>query len=225
MHTKLERYIHFNMAIIGGFMGAYAIINHCDLFGSAQTTNLITIAMNLVGRKDSDWLIRIFGLFVYMAGLASTVVLPHRFPKWNLKIYSIVTDAVVLVLVGLLPINLNHFAALYPLFFAASIQWCSFKGADGYVSSNIFSTNNLRQFTTAFAEYFCTGSTDALHKGKFFGKMLFFYHIGVAFCFLTCQVMGTKASWIALFPVCTALALVYKESHVQVGISKPAAFS
>ena len=32
-YENMERWIHQNMAMIGGFMGGYAILNHHDLFG------------------------------------------------------------------------------------------------------------------------------------------------------------------------------------------------
>ena len=62
MKSNLQRWIHLNMAVIGGFLGGFAILNHHDLFGSAQTSNLISIAMDTAGHPDSDWLIRIIGL-------------------------------------------------------------------------------------------------------------------------------------------------------------------
>ena len=226
MYDKLERRIHLNMALIGGFMGGYSLLNRCDIFGSAQTSNLISIAVDFSGRPDTSLIFRIFGLFFYMAGLASTVLLP-RIKNFNLKLFSVVLDAAVLFLIGFFPGDLNPFVALYPLFFATSVQWCSFKGADGYVSSCIFSTNNLRQFTTAFTEYLCSKDPEALRKGKFYGKVLLFYHIGVAASYLTSRPFGLKSSWAALFPVCTAFLLIAKEAglfqifqHEPAGIVK-----
>lgn len=212
MKENTTRHLHLNMALIGGFMGGYALTNHHDIFGSAQTSNMITIAMNAAGRPDANWLVRIFGLFLYMAGLASTVVLPKKF-KMNMKLFSIIVDGIVLILIGFFPSNLNDFVALYPLFIATSIQWCSFPGADGYVSASIFSTNNLRQFTTAFAEYFCSRDTESLRKGKFYGKVLLCYHIGVIAAYLTSRSFGLKASLLALLPVCTAFFFVWEENR------------
>ena len=201
-----ERWIHQNMAVIGGFMGGYAILNHHELFGSAQTANMISIAMDAAGRLDADFAVRVLGLLVYMAGLASTVILPKL--NLNLKLFSVCLDAAALVLVGLLPDDLNDFIALYPLFFASSVQWCSFKGADGFVSASIFSTNNLRQITTSFTEYICSRDREALRKGKFYGKVLLFFHSGVAAAFLSCQAFGLKGAWVGIVPVCTAFAQV-----------------
>ena len=38
----LERRLHLTVTFIGGFMGCYAIFNRSDVFGSAQTGNLIS---------------------------------------------------------------------------------------------------------------------------------------------------------------------------------------
>ena len=50
----LERRLHLTVTFIGGFMGCYAIFNRCDVFGSAQTGNLISFVMD-----PTDTLIRI----------------------------------------------------------------------------------------------------------------------------------------------------------------------
>lgn len=218
MKDKIERWLHLNMALIGGFMGGYAILNRSDLFGSAETSNMISLAMDALGRQDSNWWVRLIALLLYMAGLASTVILPHKIKHLNLKVFSIIVDAIALVLAGFLPADLNPFVALYPLFIATSIQWCSFSGAEGFTSSSIFSTNNLRQCTTAFTEYFCTKNPEALRKGKFFGKVLLSYHLGVAFAFISSQTFGLKASWVMLLPLCSALFLEHMESSVKVHV-------
>ena len=36
---RRERYLHNLMAVIGGFFGGYAILNRCDILGSAQTVS------------------------------------------------------------------------------------------------------------------------------------------------------------------------------------------
>lgn len=214
------------MALIGGFIGGYAILNHCDLFGSAQTANMISLALAVGGRQSSDWLVRILGLFIYIAGIVSTVFLPKMMKNINLKRCSICIDMAALVLVGILPESTNHFVALYPLFFATAFQWCSFKGADGFVSSSIFSTNNLRQCTASFAEYFASHDREALRKGKFFGKVLICFHLGAVLSVPICQTLGLKGSFLFLIPCVTALGLNYAENHeVAIGYRRTASGS
>ena len=142
----MDRWIHFNMAIVGGFLGGFAILNHHELFGSAQTSNLISVFADLAGHPDANFFVRLLGVFIYMFALSLTVILP-KFTRLHLPYVSLFIDAIAALIVAFLPSDLNDFIALYPLYFAMAIQWCSFKGGDGFTCSTIFSTNNLRQFT------------------------------------------------------------------------------
>ena len=43
MHTEMKyRFlIHYTLSFIGGYLGLYAIVSRADLFGNAQTANLL----------------------------------------------------------------------------------------------------------------------------------------------------------------------------------------
>jgi uncharacterized membrane protein YoaK (UPF0700 family) len=208
----LEKCIHLNMALVGGFIGGYAILNHDDLFGSAQTANMITLALEIAGRNRHDFLIRLIGLFIYIAGLCCTVLLPKLF-NVNKKLVSVVIDAAALITVALIPESTNDFVALYPLFFATAFQWCSFSGAEGYTSASIFSTNNLRQFITSLTEYLCSGDATAHRKWKLYGMVLLFFHVGVAASYISSSFWGLRSSFICLIPLVSAAVLILKEQY------------
>ena len=107
-----------------------------------------------------------------------------------------------------MPDTLDHFVAMYPIFFAMAYQWCSFPTSEGYVSATIFSTNNLRQCVTAFATYLCDHDRKMLGKACMYGKVLLLFHIGVAFSWFACQRFGTHGALLALVPCLTALIQV-----------------
>ena len=207
MNEKTERHIHLNMALIGGFFGGFAVINHLDLLASAQTSNLISLALILVGRSSEETLARVGALGVYVLGLALTVAVP-RILKWNNQLVSIVIDVLALFSVAFMPDTLDHFVAMYPIFFAMAYQWCSFPTSEGYVSATIFSTNNLRQCVTAFATYLCDHDRKMLGKACMYGKVLLMFHIGVAFSWFACQRFGAHGALLALVPCLTALIQV-----------------
>ena len=207
----LERRLHLTVTFIGGFMGCYAIFNRSDIFGSAQTGNLISFVMDLVGRTDAEIFFRFSALLIYIFAMVSTVFLSHKMERTTLKFISVLIDGLAFVLLAFLPQDMDPFVALYPIFFATAFQWCSFKGADGFNSSSIFSTNNLRQCTTGFAEYLYSRDSEALRRGIFYGKVLLSFHFGVAVCFLFCSRFHLAGAWAGLLPVCTALVLVNEE--------------
>lgn len=213
---EFKQKLHYAMAFIGGFMGAYAILNRCDLFGNAQTANMIYIAMNIVGRNVFDVIIRLGGMLIYMAGIAVTVIVPKK-TDLNLQYIALALDGAVLIILGFLPHDINNVIALYPLFFAAAIQWNAFPGAFGYNSSTIFSTNNLRQFTMAVTEYLCSRESKHSHKAEFYGGVLLFYHIGVAVSYISYRFLGIESSWVGVIPVIIAAAMaVYKNVNIRV---------
>lgn len=205
---SLDVTIHYTMALVGGFLGGYAVLGRCNVLGSAQTGNLINLVLDLLGHDLIQVLFRIGSMLLYAGAIALTVLLP-KYTRLNLKPVSIALDCVAVVLLGFLPADMDSVVALYPVFFAMAFQWNAFPGALGYASSCIFSTNNLRQTTMALTEYFCTRQREPARKALFFGGSLLFYHLGVAAAFLTVHFWQLRASWFCLIPL-SAAAVQYK---------------
>ena len=210
--VKHDEILHFNMALIGGILGAYAILNWCDVLGSAQTSNMIHLMMDIVGGNILGIIIRLGSVVIYIIGLISTVIIKN-YTKINVHIYSVIVDAITVIMVGIMPKNLDVIIALYPIFFAMAVQWNSFPGVHGYNSSTIFSTNNLKQTTIAITEYICNKDKDKLHKAKFYGKVLISFHLGVAIAFICTNLFGMQGVWIGIVPTITALELTLFETE------------
>ena len=204
---EFRKKLHCIMAFIGGYIGAYALLNRADVFGNAQTANLIHLAMSIVGTDFFELFIRIIGVALYMAGVA-LVVIWSKFTKISVHFLALFIDALALIILGFLPKNMNIVISLYPIFFAAAVQWTAFPGVYGYNCSTIFSTNNLKQFTMAGVEYLCSHDKKFSHKAKFYGSVLVTYHLGVACEFIINNAFGIKSSWFGLVPVALAFVMV-----------------
>lgn len=210
----MEKKLHYTMGFVGGFMGAYAILNRCDVFGNAQTANMIYIVMNIIGRNVTDVLYRLGGLFVYMSGIAVTVIWP-RISKASVHYIALAADAGAFIVLGFMPEHMNNVVALYPIFFAAAIQWNAFTGIGGYNYSTIFSTNNLRQFTVSATEYMFSRERRHAQKAKFFGCMIVCYHLGVLFSYAAYILLGLKSIWLGLVPLAVAATLMLYEDFYK----------
>ena len=195
------------MAFVGGFFGVYAILSFCNLFGNAQTANLIYFVTDLLGGDVKDAALRIGGMLLFMAAIVLTVYLPKH-SRVNLQVMSVLLDAAAAVLVGLFPADIHPVLALYPFFFVTAFQWNSFRGAQGFASSTLFSTNNLKQFTMAVTEVFLNKDKTHTVKAKFFGCTLLFFHVGVACSFAARTLIGPRSIFCALLPLCIALYTV-----------------
>lgn len=118
-----------------------------------------------------------------------------------------------MVTLAVMPDNLELIIYLYPMFFAMSFQWTVFAGAEGYGSSTIFSTNNLRQFSTSLVEYICNKDSEKIKKARFYGLTLISFHIGVAVACVVSLLLGTKSTLVALVFLVPAAALVLVQDN------------
>lgn len=207
MEKKYEAPVHYLMSFIGGFFGVYSILNFCDFFGNAQTANMIYLITNILGHNFGSVLIRLGGMAVYMLALGLTAYLPKH-SHISLPLTSVLLDGAAAFVVGFFPSGLDPVLALYPFFFATAFQWGSFKGAYGFTSSTIFSTNNLRQFTTSLTEIIFNKDFSFCLKAKFFGVTLLCYHSGVAISYILCTIYGSHSIWFAIPLTIAAVPLV-----------------
>lgn len=205
-----EEQMHYIMSFIGGFFGVYTILNFCDFFGCAQTSNLIYLVTSLLGHNWKQFVLRLGGMFLYMTAIALTVYLQKR-SSINLKRVSLIINALAALLLGFLPHDIDPVLGLYPLFFAMAFQWNSFKGAYGFVSSTIFSTNNLRQFTIAITEIFLNKDHSHILKAKFYGKTLLSFHAGVGISYLLWIFFHMHTAWFCLIPIGFGLLMETRE--------------
>lgn len=185
----LDVILHRVMAFVGGYFGAFALLNFNDIFASAQTTNLIDLIECLVGADFNEFILRILMLAVYVTGLCTPVLL-EEYGKGNLHRYSLFLDLSAILIVWWIPSSWNVFLSLYPVCFAMAFQWSSFPGASGYISSCIFSTNNIKQFVTSAVLYVCRRKEENRKKAAFFGFVLLCFHLGVFLCCLTSSIWG-----------------------------------
>lgn len=209
---KRDVQIHHLMAACGGFMGVYAIVSRMGVFGSAQTANLIELVCDILGRDPLEISYRVLALAIYIGAMVLFVVLEKR-SSWDVKRVSIVIDLAAVAVSGFIPEGINPFAALYPVFFASSFQWCAFKGAGSYVSATIFSTNNLKQTVTAAVEACLSRRDGEVHdkmvqKALFFGGTLVCFHLGVAAGYGLWLLWGIRSIWACALPLCACALLL-----------------
>ena len=102
--------LHFLMAMIGGFLGGYAIFARMNIFGSAQTANLIELIKNIFGANYVESLMRIGALLIYILSIMIATVLTYK-SQWNLKHLVLYLEMICIVILGFIPedsINISY---------------------------------------------------------------------------------------------------------------------
>lgn len=211
MEDRQASRIHYNMALIGGFLGAYGVVSRGN-FPSAQTGNMISILTMAIGRKPLDFLIHVGALVVYVAAIVLCTWLPKH-AKIRLPQLSLAVSSIAAVLMTMIPMNADPILSLYPLFFATAFQWCSFKAPGGFTCATIFSTNNLRQFSSAAVEVWLNHDDSFRDKFRFFGGTLLSFHCGAAAAVLLSLAFDVKASLFCLIPLVSAWYQLEAAAH------------
>lgn len=209
--NRLDTYVHYIMAVCGGCFGGYALFGRMAVFGSAQTANLIELVGDILGKNIQEVFIRIGAVLIYGAAIVLSVVLSKKL-SFSLKYPVIFIEISAALFLGFLPENINPIIALYPVFFITAFQWCVFTGARGYVSSTIFSTNNMKQAVISVSEYFLSKDENERRqkadKARFFGGTLLSFHAGVAFEYMAYQALGLFGIIIAVVPLAAGMVLL-----------------
>lgn len=197
--------LHFAVSTIGGFFGGYAIFNHCDLFGNAQTANLIHIVCKIFSADFSGLGFLVAALMTYIAGNAC-FVLSNRYLKLDMRVLSLCLSAAAAAVIGIFPNISNDYLALLPILFVTPMLWNSYRTAGSYVTSPIFSTNNLRVASTTTVNYLLDRDKDQLAKAKFYWTTLASFHIGVAMSCVASVFFGVRSIWFCFINIALASA-------------------
>lgn len=208
---KRNNFMHYNMAVVGGVFGGFAVCNLGEVFGNAQTLNLMGVVRSLIYGEPVVLLLRLCAALLYFMGFALAAMLP-KLLKSKTELISFIIDAAAFVTLLLLPSGLNPLISLYPIFFATAFQWTAFEYIDGYNCSTIFSSNNYRQFLTSLVEYAADRDKSRLNKTRVFGLTLLYFHIGVALACVGSLFFGRLSAVIGLLALIPAV--VYKYINV-----------
>lgn len=181
---NIDWYRHLSFAAVGGFFAAYAVLLRMGVMANAQTLNLLELLISILRCSWLTALMHVGALALYVLGTMSTVVLPHLF-GWDMRRVCPLIDALCAVVLVFLPVDMPVLLSLYPIFFAMSVQWSSFTGAQEHISSTIFSTNNTKQASLSLANYLCDHDRAHLRKMKFFLLTLLCFHVGAAAAYFT----------------------------------------
>ena len=211
-----QKLLHYAVSTIGGFMGGYAIFNHCDFFGNAQTANLIHIVCKIFSADFSALAFLVLALITYILGNVF-YVLAERLIKHDLRLISLIMTSCAVVIIGLFPNIANHYIAVLPILFVMPIQWNAYRTAGGYASATIFSSNNLRIAVMSLTRYIIDRDKKQGEQARFYWLTLLSFHSGVALACVASVFLGTMSVWFCFVPIALSSAayLWLKEKQVK----------
>ncbi len=191
-----------------GMMGAYTYVLRGGVFCNAQTANVVVMAVSF---GKGNWLGGLYYLIpisAYLLGAFVSEILPSPlkklgFLRWDTCL--IVLEAAVIFLLGFIPLSVPHQVVQVIVNFIASMQYNTFRQAEGIPMATTFCTNHIRQVGVALAKALRKKESTALKRGLIHGVMLLCFFSGAALLTFFCGILAEKAIWLALVPLTVVL--------------------
>ena len=206
---------------VGGFFGGFTYTVRGGIFCNAQTANFVLLAMAI---GDGDWAqarYLVIPITAYFLGAVVSETAAAHIKKYNLIRWDtllIMIELVVVVILGFIPDDAPFQISQVAVNFICSMQYNTFRQADGIPMATTFCTNHLRQVGV----FFTKGIRHA--EKAHFSRMLF--HVGMLALFVAggiiatvlCRRFGGKGVWFAAVPLLFILCdLLYADLHKEKG--------
>ena len=216
------------MMLTAGYFGAFTYSIRGGVFCNAQTGNFVLLAMALGNGQWFHALYFVIPITAYCVGTMLSEVLPGYVKKSHLIRWDtllIVIEIFVVIFLGFLPESAPVQITQVLINFICSMQYNTFRQAEGIPMATTFCTNQLRQVGVGFAKMLRKGDRDGLHRALFFLGMLGCFFAGGVLSTGASHLLFAKAIWLNLLPLGIVLVrLVHADLTEEKGLlsQKPA---
>jgi len=217
-----RKWIFHILIVIAGFFGAYTYLLRGNVFCNAQTGNVVLMGMALGAEQWSEALYYLIPISAYLMGAFVSELLPnpikHCLPiRWDTLLIAI--EMLVVLGLGFIPESAPVQISQVAINFIASMQYNTFRQAEGVPMATTFATNHIRQIGVGLAKEIKHWRTkNKSHREKLLQhfEMLIFFLIGSVVGTVSCNLFVGQAIWITLIPLGVILGtLLYADFIVE----------
>lgn len=185
-----------------GLLGAFTYAIRGGVFCNAQTGNLVLFGMSLGSGSWKEAVYLLIPITAYGLGAIVSEILPISIKKaglirWDTLLIGF--EILVTILLGLVPENAPYQISQVAINFICSMQYNTFRQAEGVPMATTFCTNHVRQVGIHFVKWVRKGDAAYLKRCLNHGKMLLMFVIGSVVGMVLCRYFLGKAIWGASF--------------------------
>ena len=200
-----KKWVYQTLIFIAGFYGAFTYSIRGGVFCNAQTANFVLLAMAIGNGKWNEALYYLVPMSAYLLGAIMSEALPKPMKKLKLIRWDtllIFIEMIVVIGLGFIPEKAPYQISQIAINFICSMQYNTFRQAQGIPMATTFCTNHVRQVGIGLWSGLKSNGEKAQLKKSFehFIMLLFFTLGGVASTVLCNLILG-KAIWFSLIPL------------------------
>lgn len=179
-------------------MGAFTYTIRGNIFCNAQTGNIVLLGI-AVG--DANWFQAAYLLIpisAYFLGALLSEILPKKIKKINFLRWDTVLigiEIIVLIALGFLPEEAPYQISQVAINFICSMQYNTFRQAEGVPMATTFCTNHLRQTGVHLVKWISKKDISARNRMILHMSMLMFFLAGVIIGTILSRLVLGKAIW------------------------------
>lgn len=209
--TYEHKSIYALLMAAAGMMGAYTFTLRGGVFCNAQTANVVLMSIALGKGNFSNALYYLIPISAYLLGalISELFINPVRKIgafRWNT--YLVAIEALVLFGIGFVPLSVPDKFVQVTINFIASMQYNSFRQAEGIPMATTFCTNHVRQMGISIANCIKNRNAESLKRGLVHLGMVLFFIGGGIWLTSSNALFGERSIWLALIPLGLTLMLL-----------------
>lgn len=202
-----RKWVFHVLIFVAGFFGAYTFLLRGNVFCNAQTGNVVLMGLALGAGKWSEALYYLIPISAYLMGAFVSELLPnpvkHHLPiRWDTLLIAI--EMLAVLGLGFIPESTPVQISQVAINFIASMQYNTFRQAEGVPMATTFATNHIRQIGVGLAKELKHKRTkDRSHREKLrqHFEMLIFFLLGSVVGTVFCRLLVGRAIWVTLIPL------------------------
>ena len=218
--TCEKHYIFELLIFAAGMMGAYTYNLRGGVFCNAQTANVVLMSLAFGHGNFSQGFYYLIPITAYIAGAVISELLPLKvrrlhFLRWDT--YLVGFEMAVLFGIGFIPLSAPVQIVQVMINFICSMQYNTFRQAEGVPMATTFVTNHVRQIGVWLTK--AVGRRDR-HAWQMLWKhfrMVGVFFLGGLSLTLLCPLLQEKAIWSALVPLAAGFIVMW---HADRGLER-----
>jgi len=202
-----RKWVFHVLIFVAGFFGAYTFLLRGNVFCNAQTGNVVLMGLALGAGKWSEALYYLIPISAYLMGAFVSELLPnpvkHHLPiRWDTLLIAV--EMLTVLALGFVPDSAPVQISQVAINFIASMQYNTFRQAEGVPMATTFATNHIRQIGVGLAKelkHLHTGNRSHREKLRQHFEMLIFFLLGSIAGTVFCRLLAGRAIWVTLIPL------------------------
>ncbi len=150
-----QNWVYYTLIMVSGFWGAFTYLLRGNVFCNAQTGNVVLLGLAIGSGKVRQAIYYLIPISAYLAGAFLSEILPNPIKhsmqiRWDTLLIGV--EILAVVILGFIPESFPVQISQVAINFIASMQFNTFRQAQGTPMATTFATNHIRQIGIGLAK-------------------------------------------------------------------------